>query len=315
MKNSFVLFFFSIFSPRKRSCAPIIHPKVSKSWFVVVLSILKNVRRIGWNVSKFNHSMTKLGNVWLNWLVQRNIVVELVVYFDLIRSMTSIIALKISSMISFNHSCTMSCCTAIRGLSSPMVRLDQVDRWFPGRQMQRVQLDSGKSWTMAGCPCQSEHGLIANGIEYLFNLIREHESSSDQKDEEFSVQCAYIESKRIVTLNFLHHRDWSLQRGVARFTFASYIVKSSIEFITSRTAWKSAFIWRLYRQFNLEICFLHWNVSETQAPRRFSTNNGFNTNESRFLSIPYNVFLGHSISTQAFEETTSSRKIKFCWFG
>ena len=50
---------------------------------------------------------------------------------------------------------------------------------------------------MAGCPCHSENGLISNAIEYVFNLVQEHQMNFDQKGEEFSIQCAYIESKRL----------------------------------------------------------------------------------------------------------------------
>ncbi|CAF0924091.1 unnamed protein product [Adineta ricciae] len=48
----------------------------------------------------------------------------------------------------------------------------------------------GKSWTMTGCPCHSEVGLISNAIEHVFNLVHEHQSTLEQ---EFTIKCAYLE--------------------------------------------------------------------------------------------------------------------------
>jgi hypothetical protein len=47
---------------------------------------------------------------------------------------------------------------------------------------------------MTGCPCHSEHGLISNAIEHVFNLVHHHQSNSEQ-EEIFLIKCAYLESK------------------------------------------------------------------------------------------------------------------------
>jgi hypothetical protein len=47
----------------------------------------------------------------------------------------------------------------------------------------------GKSWTMTGCPCHSEHGLISNAIQHVFHLVHQHEQN-------FLIKCAYLESKK-----------------------------------------------------------------------------------------------------------------------
>ena len=54
---------------------------------------------------------------------------------------------------------------------------------------------TGKSWTMTGCPCHSEVGLISNAIEHVFNLVHEHQSSLEQ---EFTIKCAYLESEVLI---------------------------------------------------------------------------------------------------------------------
>ena len=48
---------------------------------------------------------------------------------------------------------------------------------------------------MTGCPCHSEYGLISNAIEYVFNLVQQQHANGDQLVEEFSIQCAYLESE------------------------------------------------------------------------------------------------------------------------
>jgi hypothetical protein len=50
---------------------------------------------------------------------------------------------------------------------------------------------------MTGCPCHSEHGLISNAIEHVFNLVHHHQSNSEQ-EEIFLIKCAYLESKILV---------------------------------------------------------------------------------------------------------------------
>ncbi|UJR28287.1 hypothetical protein I4U23_009535 [Adineta vaga] len=52
------------------------------------------------------------------------------------------------------------------------------------------QTGSGKSWTMTGCPCHSEIGLISNAIEHVFNLVHQYRSNCEQ---EFTIKCAYLE--------------------------------------------------------------------------------------------------------------------------
>ena len=46
---------------------------------------------------------------------------------------------------------------------------------------------------MTGCSCHSEHGLIANAIEHVYHLVRDHQQSNCE--EEFTIKCAYLESK------------------------------------------------------------------------------------------------------------------------
>jgi hypothetical protein len=43
---------------------------------------------------------------------------------------------------------------------------------------------------MTGCPCHSEHGLISNAIEHVFNLVHQY-----QQEQNFIIKCAYLESK------------------------------------------------------------------------------------------------------------------------
>jgi hypothetical protein len=52
----------------------------------------------------------------------------------------------------------------------------------------------GKSWTMTGCPCHSEHGLISNAIEHVFHLVHQQQLNSDE-EQNFLIKCAYLESK------------------------------------------------------------------------------------------------------------------------
>jgi hypothetical protein len=52
----------------------------------------------------------------------------------------------------------------------------------------------GKSWTMTGCPCHSEHGLISNAIEDVFHLVHQQQSNSEE-EQNFIIKCAYLESK------------------------------------------------------------------------------------------------------------------------
>ncbi|CAF2498928.1 unnamed protein product [Rotaria sp. Silwood2] len=54
------------------------------------------------------------------------------------------------------------------------------------------QTGSGKSWTMAGCSCHSESGLISNAIEHVFHLVHHHQSNNEQ-GQEFTIKCAYLE--------------------------------------------------------------------------------------------------------------------------
>ncbi|CAF0928394.1 unnamed protein product [Rotaria sp. Silwood1] len=55
------------------------------------------------------------------------------------------------------------------------------------------QTGSGsKSWTMAGCSCHSESGLISNAIEHVFYLVHQHQSNNEQ-GQEFTIKCAYLE--------------------------------------------------------------------------------------------------------------------------
>jgi kinesin family protein 3/17 len=46
---------------------------------------------------------------------------------------------------------------------------------------------------MTGCPCHSEHGLIANAIEHVFNLVHHHKLNNEQ-EQIFIIKCAYLES-------------------------------------------------------------------------------------------------------------------------
>jgi hypothetical protein len=57
-----------------------------------------------------------------------------------------------------------------------------------------ISSNIGKSWTMTGCPCHSEYGLIANAIDYVFKLIYQEQSTKDQQAD-YSIECAYVESK------------------------------------------------------------------------------------------------------------------------
>ena len=54
------------------------------------------------------------------------------------------------------------------------------------------QTGSGKSWTMTGCPCHSEHGLISNAIEHVFNLAHHHQRNN-HPEELLLIKCAYLE--------------------------------------------------------------------------------------------------------------------------
>ena len=53
---------------------------------------------------------------------------------------------------------------------------------------------AGKSWTMTGCSCHSENGLICNAIEHVFNLVHHHHESNCEQEQEFTIKCAYLES-------------------------------------------------------------------------------------------------------------------------
>ena len=46
---------------------------------------------------------------------------------------------------------------------------------------------------MAGCPCHSEHGLISNAIEYVFEVVHHQQSIAEQEDN-IIIKCAYFES-------------------------------------------------------------------------------------------------------------------------
>jgi hypothetical protein len=43
---------------------------------------------------------------------------------------------------------------------------------------------------MTGCPCHSEHGLISNAIEHVFNLVHHY----SEQEGNFLIKCAYLES-------------------------------------------------------------------------------------------------------------------------
>ncbi len=47
---------------------------------------------------------------------------------------------------------------------------------------------------MTGCACHSENGLISNAIEHVFNLVQHHQSNNEH-EQEFTIKCAYLESK------------------------------------------------------------------------------------------------------------------------
>lgn len=67
------------------------------------------------------------------------------------------------------------------------------------------QTGSGKSWTMTGCPCHSEIGLISNAIEHVFNLVHQHQSSLE---EEFTIKCAYLESEVLIFVENLTYKKF-----------------------------------------------------------------------------------------------------------
>lgn len=62
----------------------------------------------------------------------------------------------------------------------------------------------GKSWTMTGCPCHSEHGLISNAIEHVFQLVH-HQHSMAEQNENIIIKCAYFES--IISLVMSKHES------------------------------------------------------------------------------------------------------------
>lgn len=71
-----------------------------------------------------------------------------------------------------------------------------VDSDFHQIKRNIILFKKGKSWTVAGCPCQSESGLISNAIEQVFNLVHRHRQQSNfEQEHEFTIKCAYLESK------------------------------------------------------------------------------------------------------------------------
>ncbi|CAF0775715.1 unnamed protein product [Adineta steineri] len=66
---------------------------------------------------------------------------------------------------------------------------DTILHGYSGTVFAYGQTGSGKSWTMTGCPCHSEYGLISNAIDHVFNLVQNQVNF----EQEYIIKCAYLE--------------------------------------------------------------------------------------------------------------------------